>query len=243
MSAVTRVLAWMLALSLVALPLVAVLQGWMAAERWPLSRLVIEAEFERLSSDQVRTAVAAHAAAGFFAVDLNAVRAELTQLPWVKSVEVRKHWPDTLELRLTEHRAFARWGDQRLLSDEGALFDAPGGELMQGLLRLDGPDARLSDVVRLYNEASERLQGSGQRIERLSLSARGSWVLHTGEGAEWMLGRAEPLARIERFVRVLPALMSSATAVIERADLRYANGFAIRWREETAAPTELPEAS
>lgn len=241
MNALSRVLAWVLALSLVALPLVAVLQGWMASERWPLSRLLIEAEFERLSPDQVRSAVAAHAAAGFFAVDLTAVRAELARLPWVKSVEVRKHWPDTLELQLTEHRAFARWGDKRLLSDEGALFDAPGDEMMQGLPKLDGPRARLRDVVRLYNEASERLQGSGQRIERLSLSARGSWVLQTTEGAEWMLGRTEPLARIDRFVRVLPVVLASATGVIERADLRYANGFAIRWREPIVAPTEEPE--
>jgi cell division protein FtsQ len=56
-----------------------------------------------------------------------------------------------------------------------------------------------------------------------------------------MLGRTEPLARIERFVRVLPVVLASAPGVIERADLRYANGFAIRWREPIVAPTEEPE--
>jgi len=235
MSALSRLLAWILALALVTLPLVAVLQGWMAAERWPLSRLVIVAEFERVSPDQVQAAVAAHASAGFFAVDLDAVRQSLAGLPWVKSAEVRKHWPDTLELHLVEHRAFARWGETRLLSDEGTLFEAPGGEFLQGLPWLDGPETRLADVVRLYNALEEALRGTGLQVAALRQSARGSWVMETADGAEWMLGRNEPVARMERFVRALPVLRASATGEIERADLRYANGFAIRWRAPVPA--------
>jgi cell division protein FtsQ len=243
MTALSRLLAWLLALTLVALPLVAVLQGWMPGERWPLSRLLIEAEFERVSPEQVRAAVAAPAAAGFFAVDLAAVRNELEALPWVKSVEVRKHWPDTLELHLVEHRAFARWGEDRLLSDQGVVFRAPGGEHLQGLPLLDGPKARLGDVVKLYNQADEELRGTGLRIAEVRLTRRGSWSIRTADGAQWMLGRQEPLTRIERFVRVLPMVLSSSQGEIERADLRYANGFAIRWRQVLAPQSAQPEST
>lgn len=241
MTALSRLLAWLLALTLVTLPLIAILQGWMPGERWPLSRLLIEAEFERVSAEQVRAAIAGPAADGFFAVDLGAVRSELQALPWVKSVEVRKHWPDTLELHLVEHRAFARWGDERLLSDQGVVFRAPGGEHVQGLPLLDGPRARLGEVVKLYNQADQQLRGTGLRIAEVQLSQRGSWSLRTEDGAEWMLGRHEPLARIERFVRVLPLVLSSGQGEIERADLRYANGFAIRWRGALAPPSVQPE--
>ena len=39
MNALLRILAWLLAVALVALPVVAVLNGWVGAGHWPLSRL------------------------------------------------------------------------------------------------------------------------------------------------------------------------------------------------------------
>lgn len=236
MNALARILAWLIALALVVLPGVALLKGWLASERWPLSRLVVGAEFERISAEQVRAALAGHAAAGFFAIDLEASRKSLERLPWVRSAEVRKRWPDTLEIELEEHRAFARWGEDRLLSERGALFVAPGGQWMEGLPQLDGPDARRREVVELYRAAAQRLQGTGLQLSSLTVSERGSWSLRTADGSEWLLGRGEPLQRLERFVRLLPAVLASGGGEIERADLRYANGFAIRWRQPQPTP-------
>ena len=39
MNAVLRIFVWLLALSVVALPVVAVVNGWVGAERWPLAKL------------------------------------------------------------------------------------------------------------------------------------------------------------------------------------------------------------
>ncbi|MGO1719807.1 MAG: cell division protein FtsQ/DivIB, partial [Luteimonas sp.] len=39
MTALLRTFVWMLALAVVSLPVVAVLQGWIGAERWPLHTL------------------------------------------------------------------------------------------------------------------------------------------------------------------------------------------------------------
>ncbi len=241
MNALARLLAWLIALALVVLPGVALLKGWLASERWPLSRLVVAAEFERVSAEQVRSALAGHADAGFFAIDLEAARASLERLPWVRSAEVRKRWPDTLEIELDEHRAFARWGEDRLLSERGAVFAAPGGEWMEGLPQLAGPDARRHDVVETYRAAAKRLQGTGLQLSALALSERGSWSLRTVDGSEWLLGRGDPLLRLERFVRLLPAVLADGGGEIERADLRYANGFAIRWRQPEPPPPTPPQ--
>ena len=67
-----RILAWALALALVALPVVAVVQGWIGAERWPLSRLRVTGQFERVQAEQLRAAVAPYASRGYFAADLDA---------------------------------------------------------------------------------------------------------------------------------------------------------------------------
>jgi cell division protein FtsQ len=66
------------------------------------------------------------------------------------------------------------------------------------------------------------------------LSARGSWSLALSNGARIVVGRAEPEPRLERLVSVLPQLLSGEPRPFERIDLRYTNGFAVRWVEAPA---------
>jgi cell division protein FtsQ len=232
MNAAIRLIAWTLAILVAALPVVAVLNGWIAADHWPIQRLRLTAEYERVSAEQVRGAVAPQLGRGFFATDLAQVREAVAALPWVQQVEVRKRWPDLIEIGLREHRAFARWGADRLLSDQGQLFTASGHESLQGLPQLEGPDARVADVVALHAQAQQILTGSGLAVEGVRLSARGSWTLTLRDGARIVIGRADPAPRLQRLVRVLPQLQARETRPFERIDLRYTNGFAVRWAEE-----------
>ena len=48
MNALLRIAAWTLAIVLVALPVVAVLNGWIAGERWPMRRLAVTGEFRQV---------------------------------------------------------------------------------------------------------------------------------------------------------------------------------------------------
>jgi cell division protein FtsQ len=234
MNAVVRLIAWLLALAVVTLPVVAVLNGWFASERWPLSQLRVSAEFQRVSAEQLQAAVRPHLGQGFFAVDLEATRAAVAALPWVEQVAVRKLWPDTLEIALVEHRALARWGESRLLSDRGRLFEVPDLETLQGLPRFDAEDAQIAEVMQMHAHAQALLSLVGDSQLALQLSPRGSWTLQLASGTELVLGRSEPEARLQRFVEALPELRRAASRPLLRADLRYANGFALLWAEPQA---------
>ena len=48
MTALLRILAWTLAMALIALPVVAVVNGWIGAERWPLRTLRINDDLQRV---------------------------------------------------------------------------------------------------------------------------------------------------------------------------------------------------
>ena len=125
MNAALRILTWLLALALVALPVVAVVNGWIGAERWPLSKLRVQGELARVQPAQLQAAVLPHARRGFFAVRLEDAKQAVEKLPWVERAEVRKRWPDVLEVRITEHKPFARWGEDKLLSEHGRPFPLP----------------------------------------------------------------------------------------------------------------------
>ena len=233
-----RLAAWLAAIALVALPIVGLVNGWFAAGRWPFRALDVEAEFERVSAEQLRAAIAPHVTAGFFAVDLARVRRAVESLPWVESAQVRKRWPDRLELRVVEREAAAVWGDDRLVSTAGELFAVPGEVAPDGLPRLAGPEDRARDVLEFWRRARESLAGSGLVAAGAALSHRGSWSLALDNGALVVIGRESPEARLERFVDTLPRLGNPDGAVWVRADLRYANGYALAWR--TPEPTPEP---
>jgi cell division protein FtsQ len=58
--------------------------------------------------------------------------------------------------------------------------------------------------------------------------------LALANGSEVEIGRERTSERLQRFVDVLPRLMAGHSGGFERADLRYANGFAIRWSDGEA---------
>jgi cell division protein FtsQ len=236
---VLKLLAWTIALTLVALPVVGVLNGWFAVDRWPVRYLEVEAEYNHVGAEQIRAAAASHLGTGFFALKLEDVRVAVASLPWVEGVEARKRWPDTLVLMVHERQPFARWGDKRLVGRNGVLFSVPGGEQIQGLPQLDGPDDRLGDVVDFHTRVQHELAGSGLNLAGTSVSGRGSWKLTLASGAEIMLGHEQVDTRIRRFLDVLPRLSSEHGGGFQRADLRYSNGFAIQWPNEasTVPPT------
>jgi len=234
-NAALRILAWLLALALVALPVVAVLSGWVGAERWPLSRLRVTGDFKRVPAEQLRAVVLPYARSGFFAVKLQDAQDAIERLPWVESAQVRKQWPDVLEVRVVEHKPFARWGSDRMLSEQGRLFATPARLRDVRLPQLGGPDSKTGEVVALYNESRALFAPTGLDVERLEMDARGSWSLGLSNGISIIVGRDDARARLQRFARVLPQLLDPQLP-ISRADLRYTNGFTLQRGTEPREP-------
>lgn len=238
MNALLRIAAWSLALALVLAPVVAVLNGWIGGSRWPMRHLLVTGEFRQVSDTRVRSVVLPRVQRGFFAVDLERLRADLGALPWVKSVEVRKRWPDRIEVTVVEYRPLARWGDTRMLAENGELFPAPKRHGAR-LPLFEGPDDRALEMIGFHSTARPLFLGSGLQVREVRLSARGSWSLRLSDGTEVAVGRSDSRHRLERFSRLLPRLVADEPRRLARADLRYTNGFALVW---LASPTPAPAA-
>ena len=65
---VLRVAAWTLAVGLVVAPVVAVVNGWVGAERWPLTTLRVNGELHQVDPAELRELLLPFAQRGFFAV-------------------------------------------------------------------------------------------------------------------------------------------------------------------------------
>lgn len=230
-----RLAAWIIAIVLVALPVVGVLQGWFASSRWPVRQLQVHATFRHVSAAEVRAAVAPQLGAGFFAIDLDHVRDAVAALPWVGQVEVSKHWPNALDITIREIDPVARWGSDALLGRNGRVFKVPDPGVVNGLPQFNAPDARAADVMAFFHTAQQDFTPYGLQVMAVDLSARGSWSLTLSNGGRVVVGSEQADSRLARFASVLPILMRGRAAGFTCADLRYSNGFAVRW-PDAAAP-------
>ncbi|MBK6803633.1 MAG: cell division protein FtsQ/DivIB [Betaproteobacteria bacterium] len=209
-------------------------------DAFALREVVVATPLARSSPANLEAAIRSDLSGTFFTLDLDAARAALVRVPWVRNVSLRRQWPGRLEIAVEEHVPYARWGDSGLVNAQGEIFAAThDGELPQ----FDGPDARVSEVTARHREWSALLAPLDLRLRAIAVSPRGGWRLKAGSedaAVAIELGRDEPDARLARFVaaygRTVGALARSGTRVGE-VDLRYRNGFAARvpgFREKPA---------
>lgn len=237
MRAPVRLIGWLAALALLALPVVGLLQGWFAASSWPIRKLSVQAEYQHVSAEAIRQAVLPHIRQGFFATDLGAVRQAIDALPWVASASARKQWPDTLVIRVQERQPFAHWDATRLIDHHGRVFSVPGAAAVRGLPSLSGPEGRLAEVVHFYMQVRQRLAAVGLHVTGAHLDNRGGWRVDLTDGARLVVGRTAPDQRLARFASVYRALAGTHDQPFIYADLRYTNGFAVRWPPPAPAAT------
>lgn len=218
----TVALIWAAAMSLQRLPIS------------PLRQIVVASPVDQASRSQIEHTARTALAGNFFTVNLDAVRAAFEKLPWVRRVEVRRHWPDGLDLAIEEHVAVARWqrgdGEPLLVNTHGELFAAPPAEA--GLPGFSGPEGSAAVVLERYQEFAQALAPLGRRPVLVALSARQAWELKLDDGVVVELGRDQakhPLAdRLARFAAYYPAARQKIGSFAGVADMRYPNGFALR---------------
>jgi cell division protein FtsQ len=202
--------------------------------------ITVEGEVTHNSAATLRANVAPQLAGNFFTVNLVAAREAFEQVPWVRHAVVRREFPNRLRVRLQEQRALALWGadsDPRLLNDAGEIFEANVGDVEgDELPRLRGPDGQSKEVLAMYHVLQAMFEPLDLAVDRLELTARGSWQVELDNGAAIELGRGtteEVSARLQRFLQTLNQVTSRygrRPEALVSADLRHGDGYALRLR-------------
>jgi cell division protein FtsQ len=201
---------------------------------FPLREAVVVSELHELQRKDVERALAGLLRGNFFSVDLESLRQSLEKLPWVRHAELRRQWPSRIEISVEEHRPAARWGEDtgQMVNTFGEVFAAPYGD-DDSLPVLSGPTGSSAETLRRYAEFAQQLAPTGHQPVALALSARLAWQIKLDDGMLIELGREQAKApitlRLARFVERYPSLASGQRPRPAAADMRYPNGFALRY--------------
>lgn len=236
---------YLLAVRRAAVPVFVLAAGFsLAAPAWrwvsnpatfPVTRLVVEGEFIKVTQDQVKRHVLPHLSGGFFGCDVVAVRDAVDALPWIDWVDVERQWPGTVRIRVIEQQPIARWGEGGLINVRGELFTPDRSTYPEDLPKLVGPTHSHGQVAAQYEQLSRLLVMINLHVVALQLDERRAWTAVLDNGLQLVLGRHTDRARLQRFIRVYPKSLAMRVHNVAQIDLRYPNGFAVRWREDAPA--------
>ena len=218
-----------------------VVAGWLAKQSvFSLKAIHVDNELAHNNAATLRANVAPKLTGNFFTLDLARTRSAFENVPWVRYAVVRREFPDGLRVQLQEHQAVAFWGtaaDVQLVNNFGEVFEVNEGDIdAEDLPLLNGPKGQSALVLQGFRAVAPVLEKLNIKLAEMELTNRGSWraLLDGGGVIEMGLGSpADIQARVERFVVTVAQTSSKFGRNLQSADLRYANGYAIKLRGVT----------
>ncbi len=200
---------------------------------FPLRQVDIKGDLRHVNREQVQFIVQRELKGNFFTFNIDEVRAAFEKLPWVRSVSVRRRWPDRLEVTLEEHRVLARWGSTALVNVQGEVFQAASDAPLPEFI---GPPDTAREITEHYMTFSRMLAPLNLAPARVALSPRRALQLQLNNGLVLELGREQVEQRLAKFTRVYDQTILRLPQPPSHVDLRYPNGFAVRLPAGAAIP-------
>jgi cell division protein FtsQ len=203
-------------------------------ETLPIQQVQVKGELRYLDKQSLYKNIAGLANAGFFNVDVRALKQAAEDMPWVDTASVRRIWPDTLRIDIREQIPLARWQDGGMVNRHGDVVMVAAMDALNGLPMFSGPEGTAKMLAQRYQSLSVPLAKIELAVAALTLSERRAWQVSLNNGMQLLLGRATQDAQLSRFVSAYSSVLAEKRESIQSVDLRYTNGFAVRWQTEAS---------
>lgn len=199
----------------------------------PIKYVRTEGVFQHLGQNEIKAVLQPWVMVGFFDADMQAIHAAVSTLPWVDTVTVKRIWPDAIDIKVRERKAYARWGRNSLITEQGVIFTPNNIEQFQNLTVVTGPELQQVKVLEIMKGVKTALADQSLELAEFSVNDRWAWKIKLATGQEILLGRNEQLKKLQRYLKTLTVLKQEQVEQMAIIDLRYPNGYAVSWKPGT----------
>lgn len=204
---------------------------------FPLQRIRIEQPLQFGDLGDIRDIMLRYGKRDLLHIDVGLLATEVKHLSWVKDAKISKRWPGMLEMNIEERIPVVRWGKYDFLDREGNRFRvAATPVLQQHLFPLQGPDGYEAKVLDFYQRITPWLSQQNLVIEALILDPRLIWHIKLAGNIDVIIGREHLEERLKKLVIVNKKVIKPYRDYVDTVDLRYQNGFSVRWKADVEFP-------
>jgi cell division protein FtsQ len=209
---------------------------WQTYQHGDLIHIDLINPSEHVSSQAMQGLLRPYSGLSFWQLDLPMIRQVVESHPWVSKADVYRYWPNRLKIEVTEHIAVARWGDDELINQRGELFKPTVITGVDDLIQLSSLTAKPKDMLIMLKDMLNVINPYGLHIRQLVQLADGSWQVFLISGDEWYLPAKDAMLSLKRLLALYGSIPAQENSKM-RIDLRYRDGFAVKWQIKSVEST------
>lgn len=196
---------------------------------FPIQSVSVKAQLQYVTPQQIQAIIKPFLNKGMLGVQTEKIQKALLTLPWVETASISREWPHKLLVQLTEKKPVAIWQGQWVTTD-GSFILPPKNASSAGLVSFQGPGDKEPEIMQQYQQFAQMLEPLGLVISSVALMGpEGSWRVGLVGGPMLQLGHEQVSSRLALFVKMYSKVFTSSDQQAELVDLRYPNGFAVKW--------------
>ncbi|MDM8566701.1 FtsQ-type POTRA domain-containing protein [Candidatus Halobeggiatoa sp. HSG11] len=185
----------------------------------PVNAVRIQGQFINTDLPTLQDIITLQTVGGLLRTDVSKLHLALLALPWIKTIQVQKQWPDTIVIKVQEYRPIAKW--------QNKFVDIEGNIVLDKQKNLNLPEFMVSNeylnqTIHYYIELIPLL--NGLKIREFGYDTLRAWYILLDNGMKLRLGHTDIKNRLKRFFEKYPYKSLGSNS---RIDLRYNNGIAI----------------
>jgi cell division protein FtsQ len=209
--------------------------GWQAIQPWmqrPLQQIILQTNIPAIDKISLQNQLDEHLTDSFFGADLEKIRLEVENQPWVGDAKVSRIWPNRLMVEASSQIFMASWAAGGFINHKGELVIVLPNQLadFEHLPVLKGPEGSAWVMSELFRQMSWLVGRDDLTIKKMTMAHRGAVELELDNGIILVLGREQLLPRLQRLMKVYHSYLVIKAEMIERIDGRYAHGVSVAWK-------------
>lgn len=201
---------------------------WQLLDR-PIEIVHVGSELTEVERQAVISAVRKTIDGGILSTDIDDVASALRNLSWPRTAEVRRVWPDKLEVDVTKVSVIARWQTDSYLTSTGSVVKVPAE--VPNLPLLDCAIATPAEAMEMYGMLRDIATNEALVLTELEQNRIGEWQIRFANQLTVNLGAEKVVERMHRFAHTYRNSASLGAGTLAYVDTRYPNGVAIRFNE------------
>lgn len=199
----------------------------------PVEQVVVEGNLHYQDKKSITQTIDRFVDNGFMQVDIARLHEQLSALPWTYKVVITRQTPNGLRIHIEEQKAVAYWNDDALINQYGDIFTPAQLPMIDGLPMFSG--VKHDQVISLYQKLQATFAESQLPIKALNLNGRQTIYVTLANDMQLVMKLAKLEQQLNHWQQIANTLDTQRLATIERVDLRYSNGAAVKFKTPLAS--------
>jgi cell division protein FtsQ len=139
---------------------------YIVENKFPVEHITVTGNINRVTKEQLVQVAGSNLHGTMFTLNIDELQYEFKRIPWVKSVNVSRTFPDSITVNIIEYNAVAHYGSD-------GEFVSPTGQVFLGVINdptlptFYGPESKLPDILKVYNVSIKNFSKRNIQIDNI----------------------------------------------------------------------------